>query len=652
MYLSKILLENQGPIKKFEINLNNPGQPLILVGSNGTGKTILLSYIADALYEFGKQAYTDLLGKDGDNNKFFRYSGAINRKHNENYSIAYLKFNDSNEYEYFETTGNFNLNAFKEQYPNLDIKLNLSDTNENIKTTTDNMDDFRKIFRSNAIGYFMPNRFEKPHWLNTSAKDISHIFNLNLNLFNELEKPIILEETLEINKQWILGVYLDSLVDIERVNNTFSFSKNQNINNKQAFKQTRDNVQKVIQEIVGNPNAILAVNDRYDRNSRICIKDKFSNEIIIPSLDHFSTGQAVLFNLFCSIIRYADIGDVNNSISLDRIKGIAIIDEIDLHLHTDLQYKVLPKLMKLFPNVQFIISTHSPLFVLGMEREYSGNTNKPIIIEMPKDTPITAERFSEFINAYDCLTKTKRFEDSIVAEIEKQTKNLQNSTKKAVLYVEGKTDITHIENAWNNLYNNTEIPFDIFTLNGADNIKQFLISYSKEQINKKVIGIVDYDEKGMDVIKGLNKNFDNISNNLYKRKNENGNEKDAYIITLPTPSEEFAKYEYCPIEFLYEKSLLEQYSMIAKRNINKLNLIYSKVNNDYINREQLKQKDDLWFYEITESNMSKNDFANEIKANNQLKKDDFRHFEPLFEIINNIIKDSNDLQDEIVEETT
>ena len=50
--------------------------------------------------------------------------------------------------------------------------------------------------------------------------------------------------------------------------------------------------------------------------------------------------------------------------------------------------------------------------------------------------------------------------------------------------------------------------------------------------------------------------------------------------------------------------------------------------------------------------MSKNDFANEIKANNQLKKDDFRNFEPLFEIINNIIKDSNDIQDEIVEETT
>lgn len=649
MYLSKILLENQGPIKKFEMNLDNPGQPVILVGSNGTGKTILLSYIADALYEFGKQAYTDLLGRNVDSNKYFRYSGAINRKHNEDYSISYLKFKDDKEFEYFETTGNFNNKKFKEQYSDLDVKLHLSDTTQNIKISTDNIDDFRKIFKENAICYFMPNRFEKPHWLNTNAKDLNHIFNLNLEIINELEKPIILEETLEINKQWILGVYLDSLVDIDRVNNTFSFSSNQNINNKQVFKKTRDNVQKVIQEIVGNSNAILAVNDRWDRNSRICIKDKQTNEIIIPSLDHFSTGQAVLFNLFCSIIRYADIGDVNNSIVLDRIKGIVIIDEIDLHLHTDLQYKVLPKLIKLFPNVQFIISTHSPLFVLGMEKEYSGSPNKPIIVEMPKDTPITAERFSEFINAYNCLTETKKFEDNIISEVEKQTKQLKASSKKAVLYVEGKTDIIHIENAWKILYENKEMPFDIFTLNGADNIKQFLISYSKEQIDKVVIGLVDYDEKGMDVIKGLNKNFDNISEDLYKRKNENGNVKDAYIITLPTPNEEFAKYEYCPIEFLYEKTLLEKYSMIDKRNLYRLNTIYSRVNSDYINKEQLEEKQDLWFYEITESNMSKNDFANAIKTSEELTKDDLKNFQKLFNVINNIIPNSNDTQEEIKE---
>lgn len=649
MYLSKIILENQGPIKKFKIDLTTPNQPLILVGGNGTGKTILLSYIADALYEFGKQAYTDLLGNVSTDN-YFRIVGAINRKIDEDYSIAYLKFKESKEYEYLESTGKFNVKEFKEKYSDLDIKLSIENTNENKKECTSNKDDFKNIFRKDVICYFMPNRFEKPHWINDNAKEISPIFNLNIGISNKLEKPIVLEETLEINKQWILGVYIDSLVDIERDDTGYSIVKNQNIHNKEVFKITRENVQKVIQEIVSNPNAILAVNDRTDRNSRICIRDKITNNIIIPSLDHFSTGQAVLFNLFCSIIRYADIGNVNNSISLDRINGIVIIDEIDLHLHTDLQYNVLPKLIKLFPNVQFIISTHSPLFVLGMEREYNDIQNKPIIIEMPKDTPISAERFSEFINAYNCLTKTKKFEDDIIVEVEKQKEQLKNSSKKAVLYVEGKTDIIHIQKAWKVLYDNKEIPFDIFTLNGADNIKQFLISYSKEQISKIVIGLVDYDEKGMSVINGLNKNFEYIFKDVYRRKKENNVEKNAYIITLPTPSDDFSKYEYCPIEFLYNKDLLEKYGMIGKRNLNKLNIIYSKVNNDFLNREQLKEKNDLWFYEVIEDNSSKNDFANKIVEDVNLDKEDFKNFKPLFDAINNILSDvdaKNSMEDDM-----
>lgn len=63
MYLSQIVLENEGTIKAFELNMKGPDQPIIIVGKNGTGKSILLSYITDALYEFGKQSYTDLFDK-------------------------------------------------------------------------------------------------------------------------------------------------------------------------------------------------------------------------------------------------------------------------------------------------------------------------------------------------------------------------------------------------------------------------------------------------------------------------------------------------------------------------------------------------------------------------------------------------------------
>jgi hypothetical protein len=44
--------------------------------------------------------------------------------------------------------------------------------------------------------------------------------------------------------------------------------------------------------------------------------------------------------------------------------GIALVDEIENHLHLSLQKRVLPILVELFPNIQFVVSTHSP-FVLS-----------------------------------------------------------------------------------------------------------------------------------------------------------------------------------------------------------------------------------------------------------------------------------------------
>ena len=45
-------------------------------------------------------------------------------------------------------------------------------------------------------------------------------------------------------------------------------------------------------------------------------------------------------------------------------EGIVLIDEVETHLHLELQRLVLPLLTQLFPNIQFIVTTHSP-FVLN-----------------------------------------------------------------------------------------------------------------------------------------------------------------------------------------------------------------------------------------------------------------------------------------------
>lgn len=45
--------------------------------------------------------------------------------------------------------------------------------------------------------------------------------------------------------------------------------------------------------------------------------------------------------------------------------GIVLVDEVDLHLHPRWQRDILSQLTKVFPNIQFVVSTHSPVIVVG-----------------------------------------------------------------------------------------------------------------------------------------------------------------------------------------------------------------------------------------------------------------------------------------------
>jgi hypothetical protein len=49
------------------------------------------------------------------------------------------------------------------------------------------------------------------------------------------------------------------------------------------------------------------------------------------------------------------------------VEAIVLIDEIDLHLHPSLQRALVPRLRKALPNVQWIVSTHSPLILSSFE---------------------------------------------------------------------------------------------------------------------------------------------------------------------------------------------------------------------------------------------------------------------------------------------
>ena len=58
---------------------------------------------------------------------------------------------------------------------------------------------------------------------------------------------------------------------------------------------------------------------------------------------------------------------------LDRVletPGVILIDEIDMHLHPAWQKKIIGDLISIFPNIQFVVTTHSPSVLVNVPREY------------------------------------------------------------------------------------------------------------------------------------------------------------------------------------------------------------------------------------------------------------------------------------------
>lgn len=63
------------------------------------------------------------------------------------------------------------------------------------------------------------------------------------------------------------------------------------------------------------------------------------------------------------------------------MNGIVLIDELDTHLHISLQKKIFKVLTEFFPNVQFIITTHSPFILNSVENAFIYDLEEKVLIE-------------------------------------------------------------------------------------------------------------------------------------------------------------------------------------------------------------------------------------------------------------------------------
>lgn len=109
-------------------------------------------------------------------------------------------------------------------------------------------------------------------------------------------------------------------------------------------------------------------NLRIRKNRRVILIDKNDQSF---NFEELSDGEKCYIALLGDIARKLAMAypQVNNPLNES---GIVFIDEIDLHLHPSWRQNVIDKLTRAFPNVQFIITTHSP-FVISSIKKSEGN---------------------------------------------------------------------------------------------------------------------------------------------------------------------------------------------------------------------------------------------------------------------------------------
>ena len=92
------------------------------------------------------------------------------------------------------------------------------------------------------------------------------------------------------------------------------------------------------------------------------IKEKNRSTFDFNSL---SSGFAAVLDIVLDLIMRME-KTTNRTFDFN-IPGIVLIDEIETHLHLDLQKTILELLTGIFPNIQFIVSTHSPFILNSLE---------------------------------------------------------------------------------------------------------------------------------------------------------------------------------------------------------------------------------------------------------------------------------------------
>ena len=185
---------------------------------------------------------------------------------------------------------------------------------------------------------------------------------------------------------------------------------------------------KTIRGVLARLDEFTAVRSRKpaDRSERILFLEKNGSDIPFDSL---SGGEQAFFLLAADLARRLMLESPNTLVA--EAPGVVCIDEIELHLHPAWQRRILKTLMKTFPACQFVVSTHSPQVIAGVESRHVRlltpgekgvrKVSQPIaskghdsnyVLKGILDTPERDDEVSQLFAEFDRLADAGEFEEA------------------------------------------------------------------------------------------------------------------------------------------------------------------------------------------------------------------------------------------------
>lgn len=310
-------IETKKPISEEVIDINIGGKNLIITGNNGCGKTIFLKRIEENLkklvIETGDVSL-DALRMDLKSKESSLNNGAPGESH----------------YQYY-------LGAVKE------LKSKINEL-ESFKLTIDGLSDFKISYHSNKsfIRFFSATR----------QSDISQPNNISSipSLINESNR---MQNTTTTDAGTYFERYIISLLNY----GVLSSSKYGNQDESSRVNEWFEKINNDLRNLFEDSSLIL----HFDIEN-LCIKINQDGKEPYH-LNQLSSGYSSILSIYADLLMRVEL----RKTSRDEVSGIVLIDEIDAHLHVSLQRKIFSFFKSSFPNVQFIITTHSPFVVQSVD---------------------------------------------------------------------------------------------------------------------------------------------------------------------------------------------------------------------------------------------------------------------------------------------